>query len=106
MQSAEVSGVIRNRIGRSRAFTARCILVLLGPPFVRPSPGCLLGSTGVRMDFDAGGVNHEPFKVRIIDNGLKYFFPNAFILPVAKASMGVFPISITRRQVSPWSPCA
>ena len=53
------------------------------------------------MGFDVAGVDHEPFKIRLIDQLLQQLFPDTFIAPAAEAAVGVFPIAIVRRQVAP-----
>ena len=52
------------------------------------------------------GVNHEPFKVRLNDERLKQALPNALVSPPAEPTMGVLPVAIARREVSPRCACA
>jgi hypothetical protein len=54
------------------------------------------------MDFAMTGVDHEPFVVRVDNELLQQGLPKPPITPAAKASMGVLPVSIGSRQVSPW----
>ena len=53
------------------------------------------------MDFDVAGVDHQPFNIRLVDQLLQKFFPDAFIAPAAEAAMRIFPIAIVGRQVAP-----
>ena len=58
------------------------------------------------MGFDVACIDHKPFKIRIIDQLFQKLFPYPFIAPAAEAAMGIFPISIIRRQVAPGRPSA
>ena len=60
----------------------------------------------MRMHLAVSGVNHEPFKVRLDDERLKQALPNAFVSPPAEPTMGVLPVAIARREVSPRRACA
>ena len=51
-------------------------------------------SGAMLMDFDMACINHEPFKVRLIDENLKKLLPYAFVAPTAKTAVCVFPIAI------------
>ncbi len=57
----------------------------------------------MRMNFGVTGINHEPLKVRGIDKPFKQSLPNSLVAPSAKAPVGVFPIAIIGRQITPWS---
>jgi hypothetical protein len=48
----------------------------------------------MRVNFNVTGINHEPFKIRLINQSLKQRFPDAFIAPTAKPTLCVFPIPI------------
>jgi len=37
------------------------------------------------------GINHQPFVIRVIDQGFQQLFPNAFIPPANKTAMRVAP---------------
>ena len=56
------------------------------------------------MNLDVAGVDHQPLKVRIVDNRIQQLVPDASIPPAAKAAMGVLPVTVIRRQVPPRSP--
>ena len=58
------------------------------------------------MDFDVAGVNHEPFKVRIVNQLFQEFLPSALVAPAAETAMRIFPVAIVRRQVAPRRPGA
>ena len=60
----------------------------------------------MRMHLAVSGVNHEPFKVWLNDERLKQALPNAFVSPPAEPTMGVLPVPVARRQVSPRRACA
>ena len=51
-------------------------------------------------------INQYPFEVRGIDSLFEQSFPYAFISPSTKPPMSILPVSIVRREVSPWSSCA
>ena len=55
------------------------------------------------MRFGVTGVNHKPFKVRLVDDHLQKFFPDSFISPATEAPMRVFPIAVLLRQIPPRS---
>ena len=62
------------------------------------------GPSPMGMNLDVAGVDHQPLKVRIVDNRIQQLFPDAPIPPAAKAPMGVLPITVIRWQVPPRSP--
>ncbi|WHZ28845.1 MAG: hypothetical protein OJF51_003643 [Nitrospira sp.] len=47
------------------------------------------------------GVDHQPFVIRLVDQTLKKFLPDARIAPSDKATMRIAPSAISRRQVAP-----
>jgi hypothetical protein len=53
------------------------------------------------MDFDMAGVNHEPLKVRIVNQLFEEFLPSPLVTPAAETAMRIFPVAIVRRQVAP-----
>jgi len=53
------------------------------------------------MNLAMTGVDHQPLEVRLVDQALEQRFPYAVIAPATEASMGVFPVAISRRQVAP-----
>lgn len=55
----------------------------------------------MRMHFGMCGVDHQPLKIRLGDQGLEQLSPDAFVSPPAKASMCVFPVAVVCRQVTP-----
>ena len=58
------------------------------------------------MDFDVAGVDHQPFVIGIDDQFFQETLPEALVAPAAKATVGVFPVPVIRRQVPPWCPGA
>ena len=52
---------------------------------------------------DVGGVDHEPFEVRLFDHDFEQLLPDAFVTPPVKSAVGVVPIAKFGRQVSPRS---
>jgi hypothetical protein len=54
------------------------------------------------MDFYMTCIDHEPFKIRLVHE----LFPMTFVAPAAETPVGVFPIPIVFRQVSPWCTCS
>ena len=60
-----------------------------------------LGACRVRMHFTMTGVDHQPFVIRLVDQTLKKFLPDARIAPSDKAAMRIAPSAIFRRQVAP-----
>ena len=55
------------------------------------------------MNLDVAGVDHQPLKVRIVNDRIQQLFPDASVPPPAKAAMGVLPVPVIRRQVPPRS---
>ena len=55
----------------------------------------------MRVDFDVTGIDHEPFKVGLIDQFFQQRLPDALVAPANEAAMGVAPSAIVRRQVPP-----
>jgi hypothetical protein len=53
------------------------------------------------MHFYVACVYHQQFKPGLVNQQFQQIFPYSFIAPTAESPMCVFPIPITRRQVSP-----
>ena len=62
------------------------------------------GTSPMGMNLDVGSVDHQPLKVRVIDDPVQQLLPNAAVPPATKAAMGVLPVPIVRRQVPPRCP--
>ena len=62
------------------------------------------GPSAMRMNLDVACVDHQPLKVRIFDDPLQQLVPDTAVSPPAKASMGVLPVPVIRRQVPPGRP--
>lgn len=54
------------------------------------------------VHFNVTGIDHEPLKIRFINEGFQQRFPEPFVAPATKAPMGVLPVSIVRWQIPPW----
>lgn len=57
----------------------------------------------MRVYLDVAGVDHQPFKVRLIHELLQQPLPDALVAPAAKAAMRVLPVTIIGRQIAPRS---
>lgn len=53
------------------------------------------------MDFYVTGVNHQELEFWLVNQLFQKVFPHSLVAPAAESAMCIFPISITRRQVSP-----
>ena len=53
------------------------------------------------VDFAMAGIDHQPFKIWIINQYFKEFFPYSFVSPTNKALVNGSPFAIFRRQISP-----
>jgi len=53
------------------------------------------------MDFAMAGIDHQPFKIWIINQYFKEFFPYSLVSPTNKALVNGSPFAIFRRQISP-----
>jgi hypothetical protein len=51
------------------------------------------------------GINHQPFKIRIIHQLLQKRCPNAAVTPAAKPAVRILPIAIVGRQIAPRGAC-
>lgn len=51
-------------------------------------------------------IDHEPFEIRLIHEFFEKPFPVTFVAPAAEAPVGIFPISVVFREVSPWRTCS
>ena len=50
-------------------------------------------------------IYHQPFKVWFINKDFKEFFPYSSVSPATESSVGILPVSIVWRQISPRSVC-
>jgi hypothetical protein len=55
----------------------------------------------VGVDFAVACVDHQPLIVRIVNQNLQQFFPNALVTPTDKTAVRVAPAAIVRRQIAP-----
>jgi len=53
------------------------------------------------MYLAVAGIDHQPFHVRLIDDLLKQSLPNAPITPPAEPPMGVLPVAVACRKITP-----
>ena len=58
------------------------------------------------MRLGMGGIDHEPFEIRLVDDSFEQLFSDAFFSPATEAAVRVLPVAILRRQIAPWSPTA
>jgi hypothetical protein len=63
-------------------------------------------SGGVRVNLTMGRVNHQPFKVRFVNELFKDFVPNFIIAPPLEPLMDTAKLPVIIRQIAPWSACA
>jgi len=47
------------------------------------------------------GIDHQPLKVRGVDESLHQRFPYTTVAPTAESSMGILPVAIRWRQIAP-----
>ena len=57
------------------------------------------------VNFAMTGIDHQPFKVRLINQNFKQSLPHTIIAPTDEASMGIAPTAKVGGQISPWSAC-
>ena len=50
-------------------------------------------------------IYHQPFKVWFINKNFKEFFPYASVSPTTKSSVGILPVAVVGRKISPWCAC-
>lgn len=77
-------------------------LVVYGPHILITT----LSATGMGMNLDMAGIDHQPFVIRFFDQIFLKLGPNPLVAPTTKATMSVFPVPVIRRLVSPGSSCA
>ena len=85
VQSATVPAVTTIRTGIPWASTAGCGFV--SAPF-SAADGLIAapGANAVLVYLDLTGVNHQPLKVRVVNQGCLQFGPDALIAPADKAA--------------------
>ncbi len=47
------------------------------------------------------GIDHQPFVVRLVDQDIEKFLPNALVSPADETAVRVAPTAIRRRQIAP-----
>jgi hypothetical protein len=57
------------------------------------------------VHFGVTGIDHQPLIVGLLNEYFEQGFPLSLIAPAAKAPVGIFPIAIVRRQITPGSAC-
>ena len=55
----------------------------------------------MRVNFAMTGINHQPFKVRGINQNFKQPFPYPIVAPADKAPMSITPATEVGRQIPP-----
>ena len=53
------------------------------------------------VGLEVGGVNHQPFVVRILDESFQQLLPPSLIPPAAETAVSVLPIPVIGRQIAP-----
>ena len=53
------------------------------------------------MNLAVAGIDHQPLHVRLVNDLLKQSLPNTPITPAAEPPMGVLPVAITDRKITP-----
>jgi hypothetical protein len=53
------------------------------------------------VNLNVAGVDHQPLEVGLDDQFFQQPLPETLVAPAAKASVGVFPISVVGRQIAP-----
>ena len=48
------------------------------------------------------GINHQPLEIRLLYHRFQHFFPDALVSPATETPLDSIPLTIFRRQVSPW----
>jgi len=48
------------------------------------------------------GIDHEPLKIGVDNEGFEQFFPNSLVSPANKSPVRVVPSAKIRRQITPW----
>jgi len=54
------------------------------------------------MCLGMGGIDHEPLEIRLVNDRFEQLLPYPLVAPPAKAAMRVLPVTIFRRQITPW----
>jgi hypothetical protein len=53
------------------------------------------------MDLAVAGIDHQPFKIGIIDQDFKQPFPDAVVSPSDETAMSIAPAAKVRREITP-----
>lgn len=48
------------------------------------------------------GIDHHPLEIRLLYHRFQHFFPDALVSPATETPLDSIPLTIFRRQVSPW----
>ncbi len=48
------------------------------------------------------GIDHQPLEIRLLYHRFQHFFPDALVSPATETPLDSIPLTIFRRQVSPW----
>ncbi len=54
------------------------------------------------MNLGMSGVNHQLFKIRVVNDDGEQSLPCAFVPPPTEATMRILPVSVFRRQIASW----
>jgi len=58
------------------------------------------------VNFDGGGIDHQPLKIRIDNEFFKQFFPDSLVSPADKSPVSIAPSPKIGRQIAPWRTCS
>ncbi len=48
------------------------------------------------------GIDHQPLEIRLLYHRFQHFFPDALVSPATETPLDSIPLTIFRRQASPW----
>lgn len=48
------------------------------------------------------GIDHQPLEIRLLYHRFQHFFPDPLVSPATETPLDSIPLTIFRRQVSPW----
>jgi hypothetical protein len=58
------------------------------------------------MNLDMTRVDHQPLKIRLINDFLQDLLPQPVFYPTAKSLGDTVPVPVSGRQITPWRACS
>jgi hypothetical protein len=58
------------------------------------------------MNLAMGRVNHQPFKIRLVNESLEYFVPSPIVAPAFEPFVDAAEFAVVIRQIAPRGTCA